>query len=237
MKAPKPKKPANRRVRLLRSKLEALAAVGIGGEKVNAQKKLDKLLARYDWKAPDVEIKDMFTGTFIASAVSRYIVSFKKDEQDIAAAVKWAIEQACGLRGSFRDDALWIEADISSLAQLCVIALRIREGSKALWERFARVPGVCPGDRSLFLRGIYDGMLSDERAIGERLPERRIEPARKARARKTALATAPGLGIHPYTVALDLGRQLRFEAPITDIIGSLETAVGQRKDLPEHASC
>jgi hypothetical protein len=233
-KTPKPtksRKPANRRVRLLRSKLEALAAVGIGGEKTNAQAKLDKLLARYDFTAPAIEIKDMFRGTFTPSPVARYLVAFDRADQDIAAAMKWAIENATQLQATFRGDQVWVEADTACLPTLANIALRIREGCRALWDRFATVPGVLPADRALFLRGIYDGMMNDGRAAGERLPARHVPSVRPTRTRKNALAAAPGLRVHPYTLALDLGRQLRFEAPVTDILGSLESAVGERKQL------
>lgn len=227
---PKPKKPAHRRVRLLRSKLEALAAVGIGGEKLNAQKKLARLLKRYDFTAPEVVLGDMFGGKFIPSPVSRQLAVYPRNDQDIAAAVKWAIEDATGLHASFRGDALLVEADVSCLPQLISIADRITNGCRLLWERFERAPGITPRDRSLFLRGIYDGMMDEQRQAGERLPERRIEAVRSSR-KRNALATAPGVGIHPYSVALDLGRQLRFETPVTDIVGSLEEKIGERRQL------
>lgn len=227
---PKPKKPAHRRVRLLRSKLEALAAVGIDGEKVVAQNKLDRLLKRYDFTAPEVKLGDMFGGTFIPSPIARSLATFPPSDQDIAAAVKWAIESATGLHASFRGNALVVEADVSCLPQLTNIAHRITNGCRLLWERFERAPGVTPRDRSLFLRGIWDGMMQDERRSGELLPARRIEAVRASR-KRNALATAPGVGVHPYTVALDLGRQLRFETPVTDIVGSLEEKIGERKQL------
>lgn len=234
-KTPKPQKIANRRVRLLRSKLEALAAVGVGGEKTNAQVKLDKLLARYDFKAPTVEIGDMFAGRFVASPVSRWLASFPQQDQALAAIVKWAIENATGLHASFRGEAVYVEADTSCLPQLTKIACRISEGFRTLWHSFARVPGVTTSDQCLFLRGIYDGMMNDGRQVGERLPERRIEAVRRS-GKRNALAAPSGLHVHPYTVALDLGRQLRFETPITDIVGSLEEKVGTPKQLAEQTS-
>lgn len=60
--------------------------------------------------------------------------------------------------------------------------------------------------------------------------ERRIEAVKHSH-KRNALATAPCIGIYPYTVALDLGRQLRSETPITDIVGSLEEKVGTPKQL------
>jgi hypothetical protein len=232
MKTPKPKKPASPRVRRLRSKLEALASVGIEGEKVSAQEKLERLLKRYDFMAPEVKLGDMFGGKFIPSPVSRHLAMFAQCDQDIASAVKWAIESATGLNASFRGDELLVEVDVSCLPQLTSIADRITNGCRLLWERFERAPGITPRDQGLFLRGIYDGMMDDKRRDGELLPPRRIE-AVKATRKRNALATAPGIGVHPYTVALDLGRQLRFETPVTDIVGSLEEKIGVRKVLSE----
>lgn len=229
-KTPKPKKIANRRVRLLRSKLEVMAERGTPNEMKIAAVKLEKLLKRYDFKAPDVQIGDMFRGTFIASPVSRWLATFPRTDQDIAADVKWAIESVTGLKASFRGDALHVEADVSCLPQLTEIVSRIAEGFRQLWHRFQTAPGITPSDRGLFFRGLYDGMMTETRPIGERLPERRIAAVRGSR-KRNALTIAPGIGLHPYSVALDLGRQLRFETPITDIVGSLEEKVGERKQL------
>lgn len=229
-KVEKPRKPANRRVRLLRSKLEALAAVGIGGEKTNAQDRLDKLLLRYDFKAKDVQLGDMFAGRFCPSPVSRFLATFPRSEQDIAAAAKWAIEHATQLRASFRGDELHVEASSESVRKLTTITTRITEGFRTLWHRFETAPGISPRDRGLFFRGLYDGMMQDARALGEPLPQRHVEPLR-GRTKKLAVTTAPGIGIHPYSVALDLGRQLRFETPITEIVTTLEDKIGERKQL------
>lgn len=229
-KPPRARKPATPRARRIRPVLEALAQVGVGEERTNAAARLKRLLARYDFAAPEDKLGDMFAGKFAPSPDSRWLASFPVSEQDIAAMVKWAIENATGLRASFRADAVYVQADTSCLTQLTMIASRIGNGCRTLWSRFERAPGVTPADHGLFLRGIYDGMMADGRAAGERLPERRIE-AVKGRTKKRALTTAPGIGVHPYTVALDLGRQLRFDAPITDIVGALEEKLGERKEL------
>jgi hypothetical protein len=39
---------------------------------------------------------------------------------------------------------------------------------------------------------------------------------------KKAVTAAPGLHIHPYTVALSLGKQIRFSAPLEKITVELD---------------
>ena len=49
--------------------------------------------------------------------------------------------------------------------------------------------------------------------------------------KKRALPAAGGLNVHPYTVALSLGKQIRFSAPLEQIAAELEAAT--RKGLPQ----
>jgi len=48
------------------------------------------------------------------------------------------------------------------------------------------------------------------------------------------VSRAAGLHVHPYTLAVGLGKQIRFSAPVDDIVAELEVAL--RKCLgQEHA--
>ena len=58
--------------------------------------------------------------------------------------------------------------------------------------------------------------------------------AKQQRGRKRAVPRASGLHIHPYTLAVGLGKQIRFSAPVEEIAAELEVAM--RKCLAqEHA--
>jgi hypothetical protein len=59
------------------------------------------------------------------------------------------------------------------------------------------------------------------RAVGQPLPSR---PALKRRGRPTKSAVSAGtdLHIHPYTLALGLGRQIRFSVPLQEIAAELD---------------
>lgn len=230
-KTPKPKKPATRAHHERRRKVEALALYGVEGEREAAKKKLDRLDARFDFTAKiEHEKVDMFFGTFEPSPVAKHLCTFTTAEMEISAAVKWAIETATNLRVSFRGEELLVEASLGCLPRLVTIADRIAQGFRILWHRLERAPGITPRDRGLFFRGLYDGMMQETRPDGEALPARHMDQVRRSR-KRNALATAPGLGIHPYSIALDLGKQLRFETPLTDIVDRLEDKVGERKQL------
>ncbi len=81
--------------------------------------------------------------------------------------------------------------------------------------------------------GLYDGMMNETRNAGQPLPSR-LGLARRQRGRKRAAPLAAGLHVHPYTLAVGLGKQIRFSAPVEEIAAELEGAL--RKCLPqEHA--
>ena len=82
--------------------------------------------------------------------------------------------------------------------------------------------------------GLYDGMMNETRNAGQPLPSR-PGLTKRQRGRKRAAPRAAGLHVHPYTLAVGLGKQIRFSAPVEEIVAELEGAL--RKCLPrEHAA-
>jgi hypothetical protein len=220
-------KPANSKARALLKKLQALAEQGIDGEKISAQNKIARLKTRFDFFAqtPD-ETPDLFLGSFKRSTKARWIYSFGSNEFDVANSVKWAIESTTKIRCVYRDRDLWAEATTSTASRLTEIALHIAHSFRALLDKFNAVEGVSVNDRGVFVMGLYDGMMNEVRSVGQRLPGRAgVKKIRKAK--KRAVTHAPGLNIHPYTVALSLGKQIRFSAPLEQITAELE-AVTQK---------
>ena len=220
-------RPANLKARALLTKLQALAEQGIDGEKISAQNKIARVKARFDFTAPDPdETPDLFSGSFKRSTTARRIYSFGGHEFDVANSVKWAIESATKIPCVYRDGDLLAEATPSTANRLTQIADHIAHSFRALLEKFSAVDGVSVNDRGVFVMGLYDGMMNEVRNVGQRLPSRaRVTKMRKAK--KRAVSHAPGLHIHPYTVALSLGKQIRFSAPLEQITAELE-AVTQK---------
>ena len=226
-------KPANLKARALLKKLQALSEQGIDGEKISAQNKIARLKARFDFTVPDpAETPDLFSGSFKRSTTARRIYSFAGNEFDVANSVKWAIESATKIQCLYRDGELLAEATPSTANRLTDIAVHITHNFRTLLEKFSAVDGVSVKDRGVFVMGLYDGMMNEARKAGQRLPSRAgLTKMRKAK--KYAVTRAPGLHIHPYTVALSLGKQIRFSAPLGKITAELEAVTQKHLGSPQ----
>jgi hypothetical protein len=227
-------KPANSKARALLHKLQALAEQGVDGERISARKKIARLKRRFDLTAPDpTETPDLFLGSFKRSTTARRIYSFGRNEFDVANSVKWAIESATKIPCVYRDSELLAEATPSTANRLTEIAAHIAHSFRALLDQLGAVDGVSLTDRGVFVLGLYDGMMGDARNIGQRLPSRAgLTKMRKRK--KPAVTLSTGLHIHPYTVALSLGKQIRFSAPLEQIAAELEAVT--QKCLTQEAS-
>jgi len=228
-------KPAGAKARALLEKLEALAERGIDGEKISAQRKIARLKARFDFSEIDpADGPDLFSGNFKRSARAKRVYSFPASEFDIANAVKWAIESATQIPCVFRDGELLAEADAATVKRLENIAAHIANAFRALLEKFSAVDGVKLHDRTAFVMGLYDGMMNEVRSAGQRLPS----PAgtkKRVKGKKNAVSHAPGLHIHPYTIALSLGKQIRFSAPLTQMAAELDGVIQKHLTHPAAA--
>lgn len=225
-------KPADAAARLLMEKLQALAERGVGGEKAAAQRKIARLEARFDFggSAPS-ETPDLFCGTFKSSAKARRVFIFGHQEYEVANSVKWAIESATGISCLFRGDELLAEANPSTTKKLTKIAGYVAQSFRTLLEQFSTIDGMSVSHRSAFLMGLYDGMMNEARDVGQRLPTQ-ARSTKKPKAKKHVLSGATHLGVHPYTLAVGLGRQIRFSVPAEEITAELAAACAGA--LPEH---
>ena len=229
-KTPKPLTLATPRLRSLRSKLEALALYGIDGERDNAQRKLGRLVARVDWTAKDApEAGDILNVAVTRAAVGHPIGEF--DCPHVANAVRWAVEQRTGAECYLAGAVILARVTPDSARRLQDVARTIAEGFATTWTRFAGVPGVCPGDRPLFCMGLYDGMMLEQRAAGQRLPSR-PHKARPIRAKRGAVDHAPAVNLHPYTLALSLGRSIRFSVHVVTICEQLDRMISGELPAP-----
>lgn len=222
--APEPTAPAKRKasakVRALAGKLEALAErAGTDGEAAAALAKLDRLRARYDLTAPaGVEANDLFAGAFKPARFASPLCEIA--EPDIAASVKWAIEERTGISCLFHGRQLMAEAAPGSLQRLAQIAATVSGSFIDLTRRFASATGAEFADRQCFIMGLYDGMMQQEKPAGQLLPARQDRP-RPHRGKRGALAGPVGLAVHPYTLAAKLGREIRFSVPLESVTHAL----------------
>ncbi len=215
-------KPANARIWMLFHKLQALADRGVDGEREVARGKLARLQARYDFRDPALEdAPDLFSGRFNRSSTARRVYSFTSNETAIASSVKWAIEAATKVSCWHRGTDLLAEATPATARRLTEISNHIAQSFRVLLNRFCALDGVTVADQSAFLMGLYDGMMNEMREPGQRLPGR--SNSMKRRKVKTASTNkAAGVQAHPYSIAVSLGKQIRFAAPLEQIAAELE---------------
>lgn len=220
-------KPANAKARDLLAKLQRLADPANGGtpdECRAAQEKADRLKRKLDFNAPAPAMTgDLFAGKFRQGSKAVFIATIP--ERDIASHVKWAIEHATNIPCLFVGDTIMAHISPSQADKLTVIASTVHEGFRAILSRFDLVDGVTTSDRAAFRMGLYDGMMNEKREAGQRLPARKENGVREVRAKKSAVATAPKFAVHPYSMAVPLGKQIRFSVPLEEIILELEQRI------------
>ena len=218
-------KTPNAKARALLNKLQALADRGIDGEKTSAQRKIDRLKARFDFDVPDpADTPDLFLGSFKRASTARWIYSFGDREVEVANSVKWAIETATKIPCVHRGRNLLAEANPSTANRLTDIAGHIANSFRTLIDKFSTVGGVSVTDRNVFVMGLYDGMMNEVRNVGQRLPGR-SGSIKIPKGKKPAVTRATGLNIHPYTLAVSLGKQIRFSMPLEQIAAELDAAI------------
>lgn len=211
-------KPATNKHRATKAKLEALiAAPGTEAEGKAAQKKLDRLLKNYDFSQADISKDDIFKGEFEPSNATAHI--YNCPDYSIASSVKWAIEEETGIRCEFRGAELVAQAAPSTANKLAGIAQTITESFLQLWKTYIAVPGTKEADRNVFIMGLYDGMMGEAKPA---LLPSRGKPEKVRKAKKKAITTAIGIELHPYSIAVNFGKQIRFSTPWAIIAAELE---------------
>lgn len=219
-KIPRAKVASTTAARRLKVRLEALAAApGTPEEGEAAKGKLERLLAKYDFTQNKEDREGIFVGNFQKSNDARPVILC--GDPSLANQIKWALEQSTGIPCLFRGQELFAQATPATAEQFKRIAQTLQEGFERLWQSFSTFPTVTPLDKSLFWRGLGDGLSNTPRLQGEQLPKRAVIQGR-GRKTKAAVGHAAGLGIHPYSIALDLGQQLRFNVPVQEVTNQLE---------------
>lgn len=213
---PKAKKQAEAKHHELREKLRRLAEQGVNGERENAKAKLEHLESAMDFSAQVEKTADIFAGEFLPASNAVTIATVS--EMDVANAIKWSFESAAGIECLFCGHEIRAKAAPTTARRLGSIAEVIRKSFLALWEQYSQA-GAHPLDWQNFVLGLYDGMMREERT-GEALPKR--WGAVKAKRAKKNAVVLPGMARHPYSVAVELGRKIRFDIPLADITAELD---------------
>jgi hypothetical protein len=223
-----PKRPANQKARDLKAKLEALAERGINGEKTSAATKLKRLLARVDFTTEDpTETPDIFAGITAAKcarygAAPLHVYTFNQDETELASTVKWCLEHGSKIPCQFNGLQLQALTNSRGADELRTLALHLATSFRALWGQFAQLQ---PNARTVFLMGLYDGVMNDSRPAGVMLPNVHNQALPITKAKRKAVQVRPGLNLNPYAIALPLGARLRVSFDLPAITADLDQTI------------
>ncbi len=205
--------------------------------------KIASLKKRYDFDIsplPNGEepVEDLFS---VAAHVRpdstgmRRLVVFEMHEAAIGNFVKWVLAEGLKINGVWRtvkgsnSTALYVGARVEDLPHLRHIASVVSERFKSLWNHFSKTTGADSYDEPSFHAGLYDGLMREPRKPGRAAPGR--TPKRKrGRAAKKPAVTTDTVRPHAYSVALDLGAQIRINRSLGQITALLDVLVGH-----EHA--
>jgi hypothetical protein len=216
------KRKATKSIRDKLAKLDMLASLpGTPHEGQRARELADKIRARYDVTAPDQDRRDIFAGVFLREAANNIPIAVSVDPH-LDNAVKWAIEERTGIPCNFRAGQLCAAAAPATARKLEAIAVQVTGKFAALWAEYESKCVVWPCDYSLFVRALYDGMMNDERPAGEPLQSRGTPPKRRQRKEKSQ---ASELNVHPYSVAVSLGRMIRIDEPSEAVVAALRERI------------
>ena len=223
-----PPPPSNIHARYVR--LLAMQERGTKHEAAVAKDKIGSLKKRYNFDIsplPDGEEagEDLFS---VAAHVRpdstglRRLVVFDMPDAPIGNFVKWVLSEWLKIKGVWRtvkgsnSTALYVGAKEEELTHLRHIAAVVSERFKSLWEHFSKSTGADPCDEPSFHAGLYDGLMREPRKPGRAAPGR--TPKRKrARVAKTKKPIDTSVRPHAYSVALDLGAQIRINRSLGQI--------------------
>lgn len=216
----------------LRRRIAALCDSSNPGEAASARRQLARLEAKFSFIVEPLgtDIFNMADARVVAGD-AKLLFAFEFGETDVAMMAKQAIEERYRINAAIRvrdwKSSVWVDAADDSMPALLTIASTIRGQFMRLWNLLNAKADVTPGDRGAFMRGLWDGMMADERKAGEMLPQRRATAPAKVGKRKgkKAVALRPALGVHPYELALPLGRNIRFAASVEENEAMLQNAI------------
>lgn len=220
------KNPATAKEHATREKLRELVKRGVAGESAAAQHKLDRLEGRFDFSGKlEEKVPDLFSGLVSPTPGKSRALKLKGLSSEVACYVKWALQAAFSVDTSLRNQpdgtvSVLVEATKESLPTLNHVAGVIQQNFETLWSQFLGLPSASEREAKMFLLGLYDGMMDDRCAAGTSLPQqapKKTGRRRNAKAKPVSVLAAPGLSIHPYEVALDLGKKIRLSVPLEAI--------------------
>jgi hypothetical protein len=210
--------------------LEALVERGVGGEAQNAAKKLAHIVHYFDFRKPKAaDLKDIFAGiakTLKTDAEARHLVTFERGDIELASWVQWSVANGLKIETKQRQSpdnwriSIHAHVAIGQLKTVAKLAAKVGKSFASAWHSFQTKTHAPLSDRRVFFSGLYAGMMDDERKPGEQIAPPIVSRAKAPRGKQTVGAVA----VHPYELAIILGRAMRLDTKPGRIEAMIEQA-------------
>ena len=141
--------------------------------------------------------------------------------------VKWVLLNGFQIDGVWRAiergkaTALYVGAKKEDLPALRHVAEVVSDRFKNLWRRFCENTGADSNDEPGFHAGLYDGLMGETRKAGKAIPARN-RSAKKSRRRAPVKSAETNVSPHVYSIALELGAEIRLNRPLDRITSLLD---------------
>ena len=212
-----------------------MAERGTKHEAVVAEMKLASLRGRYDFSAsPAAATTDPDDDLFSNAARirpdqknRRRLIVFDMEDAPIGNFVKWVLLNGFQIDGVWRATArgkataLYVGAKKEDLPALRHVAEVVSDRFKNLWRRFCENTGADSNDEPGFHAGLYDGLMGETRKAGKAIPARN-RSAKKSRRRAPVKSAETNVRPHVYSIALELGAEIRLNRPLDRITSLLD---------------
>lgn len=203
-----------------------------------AEIKLASLRSRYDFSvSPTAAAINPEEDLFSSAArirpdrkASRRLMVFDIKDTSIGNYAKWVLMEGFQIDGVWRNiargtaTALYVGAKAEDIPHLRHIAEVVIERFKNLWKTFFETTGADSSDEPAFYAGLYDGLMREPRKAGQAVP-RRNGRAKKGRGKAPPTSTDMKVRPHAYSIALELGAQIRLNKPLGQITSLLDDLV------------
>ena len=141
--------------------------------------------------------------------------------------VKWVLLNGFQIDGVWRNTrsgkatALYVGANKEDLPALRHVAEVVSDRFKNLWRRFCETTGADSNDEPGFYAGLYDGLMGETRKAGKAIPARN-RSTKKSRRRAPVKSAETNVRPHVYSIALELGAEIRLNRPLDRITSLLD---------------
>jgi hypothetical protein len=155
------------------------------------------------------------------------LIVFDMKDAPIGNFVKWVLLNGFRIDGVWRAaargkaTALYVGAKKEDLPALRHIAEVVSDRFKNLWRRFCETTGGDSNDEPSFYAGLYDGLMGETRKPGKAIPARN-RSAKKSRRKAPVKSTGRNVRPHVYSIALELGAEIRPNRPLDRITSLLD---------------